>query len=327
MRGARSSSGGSSRVGEQLQARCGIAPSGSQIQPVIVGGDVRAVALAKAMQARGFDVRAVRPPTVPEGTSRLRVALTLNVDDEAVDAMVGSFGGRASEAGRMSQRFVIAGTDTDVGKTVFAAGLATALGAFYWKPVQAGVGVSGTMSGLAGFPPGGAGMTLCTTGTDAAEAVRLGVRADRVLPEVYRLTQPLSPHRAAEIDGVALDPARLVPPDVSPLVIELAGGLMVPLRRDLLQIDLVAQWKLPVVLVARTALGTINHTLLSLEALRAREIMVHGVAFVGEANEDNERTIVEMSGVRALGRLPLIEPRADTLADAFRESFRCGDFC
>jgi len=71
-----------------LQARCGIAPSGSQIQPIIVGSDVRAVALAKAMQARGFDIRAVRPPTVPEGTSRLRVALTLNVDDDAVDAMV-----------------------------------------------------------------------------------------------------------------------------------------------------------------------------------------------------------------------------------------------
>jgi dethiobiotin synthetase len=169
-------------------------------------------------------------------------------------------------------------------------------------------------------------MTLCTTETDAAEAVRLGVPADRVLPEVYRLTQPLSPHRAAEIDGVALDPACLVPPDVSPLVIELAGGLMVPLRRDLLQIDLVAQWKLPVVLVARTALGTINHTLLSLEALQARKIMVHGVAFVGDANEDNERTIVEMGGVRALGRLPLIQPTADTLTEAFRENFRCEDF-
>jgi len=222
----------------------------------------------------------------------------------------------------MSQRFVIAGTDTDVGKTVFAAGLATALKAYYWKPVQAGTGdlLQDRHFSL------GSGMTSRTAGTDAAEVVRLGVPAARVLPEVYRLTQPLSPHRAAEIDGVALDPALLVPPEVSPLVIELAGGLMVPLRRDLLQIDLVSQWKLPVVLVARTALGTINHTLLSLEALRARDIEVHGVAFVGGANEDNERTIIEMGGLRALGRLPLIEPRADTLAEAFRESFRCEDF-
>ena len=96
----------------------------------------------------------------------------------------------------MSQRFVIAGTDTDVGKTVFAAGLATALGAFYWKPVQAGVGdlLQDRHSSLR------AGMMLCTAGTDAEEAVRLGVPADRVLPEAYRLTQPLSPHRAAEID-------------------------------------------------------------------------------------------------------------------------------
>ena len=151
--------------------------------------------------------------------------------------------------------------------------------------------------------------------------------ADRVLPEVYRLTQPLSPHRAAEIDGVALDPACLVPPDVSPLVIELAGGLMVPLRRDLLQIDLVAQLKLPVVLVARTALGTINHTLLSLEALRARGIKIQGVAFVGTANEDNERTIVEMGGVRALGRLPLIESYSGHVDGSLPRKFPVRGFC
>lgn len=87
-------------VGRLLEARCGVAASGSQIQPVIVGSDTRAVALAKAMQARGFDIRAVRPPTVPEGTSRLRVALTLNVDEAATEAMIE---GLSAELARLSQ--------------------------------------------------------------------------------------------------------------------------------------------------------------------------------------------------------------------------------
>lgn len=204
----------------------------------------------------------------------------------------------------MTRRFVVAGTDTNVGKTVIAAGLAVALGAYYWKPIQ---------SGLA-------------DATDTAEVLRLGVPAERVLPEAYRLARPLSPHRAAELDGVTIDPVRLAPPEVSPLVIELAGGLMVPVTRARLQIDVVAGWRLPVVLVARTGLGTINHTLLSLEALRSRGIAAHGVAFVGGADEDNERTIAEMGRVRRLGRLPLLALDADTLRGAFAAQFRIEDF-
>ena len=142
---------------------------------------------------------------------------------------------------------IVTGTDTGIGKTVFAAALAGALGAAYWKPIQSGL----------------------EDGADADTVVSLGVT--RVLPEAYRLTQPLSPHRAAELDGVTIDPAGLTPPSIDgALVVEGAGGVLVPVTRELLFADLFARWALPVVLVSWTGLGTINHSLLSIEALRAR---------------------------------------------------------
>ena len=200
-------------------------------------------------------------------------------------------------------RLVVTGTDTGIGKTVFAAALAQALGAAYWKPIQAGL----------------------EEGSDAATVAALGVT--RVLPEAYRLTHPLSPHRAAELDGVTIDPARLTPPADDPLVIEGAGGVLVPVTRELLYADLFARWRLPVVLVARTMLGTINHSLLSIEALRARGVAVLGVAFVGDANDDSEATICTIGSVRRLGRLPrLARLDAAALAAAFAEGFDLGDF-
>ena len=200
-------------------------------------------------------------------------------------------------------RIVVSGTDTGVGKTVFAAALARALGAAYWKPIQSGL----------------------LDGADGETVAELGVT--RVLPEAYRLTEPLSPHRAAELDGVTIDPARLVPPDADPLVIEGAGGVLVPVTRELLYADLFARWALPAVLVARTGLGTINHSLLSVEALRARGVAIHGIAFVGDANEDNEATICAMAGVKRLGRLPRLDPLdAERLAEAFAEHFRLENF-
>src|SRR6185369_3422374 len=146
----------------------------------------------------------------------------------------------------------------------------------------------------------------------------------QVLPEVYRLSEPLSPHRAAELDGVAIDPARLVLPEVAgALVVEGAGGVLVPLTRAVLYADVFARWGAPVVIVARTGLGTINHTLLSLEALRARGVPVLGVAFSGEANDDNEATICAMGRAKRLGRLPrLVEVSPQTLAEAFAANFR-----
>ncbi len=196
---------------------------------------------------------------------------------------------------------VVTGTDTDIGKTVFAAGLTAALGARYWKPVQAGL----------------------ADGSDAASVVTLGVPAEHVLPEAYRLTTPCSPHLAAEIDRVAIDPDRLALPEVDgPLVVEGAGGVMVPVTRDLIFADLFARWAKPVVLVARTRLGTINHSLLSIEALRSRAVSILGIAFVGDAVEDSEATIATLGKVRRLGRLPRLDPlNAATLAEAFAANF------
>ncbi|RMB34303.1 dethiobiotin synthetase [Sphingomonas sp. PP-F2F-G114-C0414] len=196
---------------------------------------------------------------------------------------------------------VVTGTDTDIGKTVFAAGLTAALGARYWKPVQAGL----------------------ADGSDAASVVTLGVPADRVLPEAYRLTTPCSPHLAAEIDGVTIDSDRLALPQIDgPLVVEGAGGVMVPITRDLIFADLFARWNTPVVLVARTGLGTINHSLLSIEALRSRAVPILGIAFVGDAVEDSEATIATLGKVRRLGRLPRLDPlNAATLAEAFAANF------
>jgi len=200
-------------------------------------------------------------------------------------------------------RLVVTGTDTGIGKTVFAAALARALGAAYWKPIQSGL----------------------LDGADGETVASLGV--ERVLPEAYRLTGPLSPHRAAELDDVTIDPARLTPPAGGPLVIEGAGGVLVPVTRDLLYADVFARWGLPVVLVARTGLGTINHSLLSVEALRARGVAVHGIAFVGDANEDNEATICAMARVKRLGRLPRLELLdAGSLSHAFNQHFEIKDF-
>lgn len=203
---------------------------------------------------------------------------------------------------------IVTGTDTGIGKTVFAAALAGALGAHYWKPVQAGVEADGT---------------------DAERVACLaGLPREHVLPEAYRLTTPCSPHLAAEIDGLEIDTARLDLPQVhGSLVVEGAGGVLVPISRSETYADQFARWRAPVVLVARTVLGTINHSLLSIEALRARGIEVLGMAFVGEANEDSEVTICAMGRVPRLGRLPLLNPLTpETLRAAFTENFRLKDF-
>lgn len=202
---------------------------------------------------------------------------------------------------------VVTGTDTDVGKTVFAAALTGALGARYWKPVQAGVEDS----------------------TDRQRVARLaGIGTDRLLPEAYVLATPCSPHRAAAIDGITIDTDRLALPHVDgPLVVEGAGGVLVPITDDLLFADLFARWGKPVVLVARTALGTINHSLLSIEALRQRGVPIRGIAFIGDSVPDTEATITRLGRIRSLGRLPRIKDLTpDTLAAAFVDSFDMEDF-
>jgi dethiobiotin synthetase len=200
-------------------------------------------------------------------------------------------------------RLIVSGTDTGIGKTVLAGAIAQATGATYWKPIQAGLDGE----------------------TDTERVAALGVRT---LPEAYRLSAPCSPHWAAEIDGIEIEDADLaLPQGEDRLVIEGAGGVLVPICDDLLFADLFARWRLPVVLAARTALGTINHTLLSIEALRARGVPILGVAFVGDPVENTEATIARVGEVRRLGRLPTLpEVTADALLAAFGAAFDPDDF-
>ena len=208
----------------------------------------------------------------------------------------------------MSQRIVVVGTDTEIGKTVFSAGLAALLGANYWKPIQAG---------LEGE-------------SDSQLVARLGgLSDDRIVPERYRLKTPASPHYAAANDGARIVAEKLDVPDTGgrPLVIEGSGGLLVPLDDTTLYIDVFAKWRLPVVLCARTALGTINHSLLSIEALRHRKLDILGIAFIGEDNAESERIICEIGRVKRLGRLSRLSPLTrTTLRAAFEASFNPDDF-
>lgn len=206
---------------------------------------------------------------------------------------------------------VVTGTDTGVGKTVVAAMLTLALDAVYWKPVQSGADDGDT---------------------DAATVAAItGLGPERCVPERYLLAQPLSPHRAAELDRVEIDPHSLVltkdTPSGRPLIVEGAGGLMVPLTRRSLYIDVFQRWGAPTVLCARTTLGTINHSLLSVEALRTRGIPILGIVFVGDAMPDTERTICDFASVKRLGRLPLLPCLTPvTLVEAFDTAFQREDF-
>ncbi len=183
----------------------------------------------------------------------------------------------------------VTGTDTGVGKTVAAACLARAWRAGYWKPVQ-----TGTAAG----------------DDDTATVVALaGVSAEHVYAPAYALRAPLSPHAAAELDGVRITmDAIALPQTAHPLVVEGAGGLFVPLNDRDFMIDLMARLALPILLVARSTLGTINHTLLSLTALRSRGLPIAGVVLNGPPNAGNRAAIERFGQVRVLAELPRVDP-------------------
>ena len=188
----------------------------------------------------------------------------------------------------LPRRLVVCGTDTNVGKTLVSAVLVQGLQASYWKPVQCGELASG----------GDSGQVQALT----------SIRSEQILPESYKLKQAASPHQAAAAEGLSLQENQLNLPLVQgSLVVELAGGLLVPLRQDLLQIEMLKSWGLPVLLVARTGLGTLNHSLLSLEALERRGIQVLGLVVNGQANPANEASLQTIGKVPILGRIPILE--------------------
>ncbi|MBD2462322.1 dethiobiotin synthase [Oscillatoria sp. FACHB-1407] len=201
-------------------------------------------------------------------------------------------------------RFFVTGTDTNVGKTVVSAMLTLGLEGTYWKPVQSGLEPM--------------------TDTDYVRSVTQ-LDETHFLPERFRLTQPLSPHRSAELDGVEIHLADFQFPKVLPtypLIVEGAGGLLVPLNKTDLIIDLIQHLSLPVCLVARTQLGTINHTLLSIRQLQQANIPILGVIMNGELNPSNREAIAHYGQVPILGELePLTVVTPSTLKSAFKKLF------
>lgn len=186
----------------------------------------------------------------------------------------------------MPKQFFITGIGTDVGKTIVSAIVAESLKATYWKPIQAGdlhQLDSGTVNSL----------------TDNVE----------ILIEGMTLSQPMSPHAAARIDGVEIGLTDFNLPLVDGnFIVEGAGGLMVPLNDDrLMLVDLIEKFNLPVILVSRHYLGSINHTLLSIELLQNRGLQIEGIIFVGDENVESERSILSYSKLKMLARIPEVD--------------------
>jgi dethiobiotin synthetase len=187
-------------------------------------------------------------------------------------------------------KIFVTGTDTDVGKTIVSAILVAGLQAVYWKPVQSGVTAS-------------AGAAENTDSKWIQSVLKLS--DDRICKERHLLSEPLSPHAAAKIDGIKIDLDDFELPDTGgrPLIVEGAGGVLVPLNDRHLMLDLMEKLSLPVVVVARSGLGTINHTLLTLRALNERGLTVLGVVMNGPKNNSNREALEHFGGCRVLAEL------------------------
>ncbi len=204
----------------------------------------------------------------------------------------------------MPSRFFVTGTDTGIGKTVTSALLCAALDAIYWKPIQTG----------------------SREGTDRETVMRIaGLPRERTIPEAYCFAPPISPHLAARLAGKRIDLRRVSMPklrDGENLIAEGAGGVLVPINEKQLMTDLMRRLRLPVLLVARSSLGTINHTLLSVAALRVARLDLRGVIMVGAPNADNRKAIERYGNVSLIGMIPpLRKLNRAALVAIFRKHF------
>lgn len=181
------------------------------------------------------------------------------------------------------KKIFVTGIGTDIGKTVVSAVLVEALNADYWKPVQTGSFFS----------------------RDTVEVKRIiSNTKSQFHPESYLLKQPMSPHAAAELEGVEIHMDQInLPPTTNHLVIEGAGGLMVPLNRNHFMIDLIQKFDAEVVLVVKNYLGSINHTLLSIDVLKSRGLKIMGIVINEEPHALSENIILQYSGLKLLGRI------------------------
>jgi dethiobiotin synthetase len=200
-------------------------------------------------------------------------------------------------------KLFITGIGTDVGKTIASAIITEALEADYWKPVQAGDLENSDSHKVKSF---------------------LSNEKTVIHPNSYALNTPASPHLAAELDGIVIDLKKIIEPETeNHLVVEGAGGVFVPLNDTDCVIDLI-QNEYKVIVVSRHYLGSINHTLLTIEALQNRKIAVVGIVFSGDENKATESIILSKTGVKCIGRIEQ-EPYFDKnvikeYADQFREN-------
>ncbi|MES2518253.1 MAG: dethiobiotin synthase [Bacteroidota bacterium] len=183
----------------------------------------------------------------------------------------------------MKQQYIVAGIGTEIGKTFISSILTESLQADYWKPIQSGA--------------------LDFTDSDTVKSLISNVNTV-FHSETYRLTEPMSPHASAAIDGVKIELSKFeLPQTTNHLIIELAGGLMVPLNDQETNLDLIKKLNIPVILISKNYLGSINHTLLSAEILKLNNIQVKGLIFNGEENESSEDFILNYTKMTYLGRV------------------------
>ena len=204
----------------------------------------------------------------------------------------------------MTGDLFVTGTDTNVGKTVLSALLVAALNATYWKPIQTG----------------------SSEGTDRQAVMRWAeIPEEKTLPECYCLEPPVSPHLAAKQSGVTICLDRIRKPQLAstrPLIVEGAGGILVPINDSQTMLDLMRHLAMPVVVASRSALGTINHTLLTVKALRDAGVAVRGVVMIGKENRDNEVAVERYGDVPIAGRIPVLETiERSALLNVFRSNF------
>lgn len=183
------------------------------------------------------------------------------------------------------KHFFITGTDTNVGKTLTAAIITQLINGYYWKPIQSGI-----QDDI----------------RDSEQVAKLiGLAKEKIIPSNYELGPSLSPHHAAEIEGIHIDIAKINKPSLEDnLVVEGAGGVFVPVNNKDSMLDIMVKLALPVIVVTRGTLGTINHTLLTLQALRQRNLSIYGIVFNGELNPANQKTIEQWGKVKTLFHIP-----------------------
>lgn len=298
-------------LAQRLASQLGLPAPAGAIVPIPIGDTTRAMELSKQLRNKGFELRAVRPPTVPEGESRIRVVVHARQSMEEIDALAKVILDQDWTPPPMgipplprARGLWVIGTDTDVGKTVASAAILHALSLSeecgYCKPIQTGTQEPG--------------------GDDTLEIQRLAPGVPTCTPHT-RLPLPASPHEAAAHANEEINPSQLntwldeqlAKQDKGTLVIEPAGGLHVPITPDFLTSDWIAQRQEPLVLVARSGLGTLNHTLLTLEALSTRNLRPLALILVGPVHDSNRKTLSQRAPCPTF-ELPTLTPLSrDTL--------------